>query len=247
MYEANDEVYFDGAYKKWRHFKKLKTEKKHWKTLDIQKSAVFNKSTKWKKEDFRTSYIVDCTDKGIGEGLRSDYWTNETAMGQQVAQVPDCWKIMKISLNIRNTEQCFMRILSNITTPVHWVLCIETFVGYSNRYSLGFLWSGGLYWMRTNQNLIFLTLLLWERIIGKVVPAFINYEPSHDDVWGSGGIVPSLLTSELDRGEWPASGRCPADLLPGNFLRYLLNKRQDTSQSHLETVGKRKSLVSTGN
>jgi hypothetical protein len=33
----------------------------------------------------------------------------------------------------------------------------------------------------------------------------INYAPHHEDIWGSGGIAPPLLTSTLDGGEWLAS------------------------------------------
>jgi hypothetical protein len=34
--------------------------------------------------------IANSTEQGIWEDLRSDYWTNEALMGQQVAQVPHC-------------------------------------------------------------------------------------------------------------------------------------------------------------
>jgi hypothetical protein len=30
----------------------------------------------------------------------------------------------------------------------------------------------------------------------------INYTPRHEDMWVSGGIAPSFLTSVLDGGEW---------------------------------------------
>jgi hypothetical protein len=33
----------------------------------------------------------------------------------------------------------------------------------------------------------------------------INSAPRHEDIWGSGGIAPPLMTSALDGGEWTAS------------------------------------------
>jgi hypothetical protein len=47
----------------------------------------------------------------------------------------------------------------------------------------------------------------------KLSLCLINYTPRHEDVWGSGGIAPPFLTSELDGGEWPAS--CPSRFTPG--------------------------------
>jgi hypothetical protein len=39
---------------------------------------------------------------------------------------------------------------------------------------------------------------------GRVVPE-LNYAPSHEDVWGSGGIPHAFLTLALDGGKWSAS------------------------------------------
>jgi hypothetical protein len=41
----------------------------------------------------------------------------------------------------------------------------------------------------------------------------LNQASRHEDVWGSGGIVPLLLTSALDGGE--RSGSCPGPFTPG--------------------------------
>jgi hypothetical protein len=37
----------------------------------------------------------------------------------------------------------------------------------------------------------------------------------HEDIWGSGGIVPPFLTLALDGGEWSAS--CPGRFIPGEI------------------------------
>jgi hypothetical protein len=44
----------------------------------------------------------------------------------------------------------------------------------------------------------------------KLFLCLINYAPSHEEVWRSGGIAPPLLTSALDGGEW-------SDSRPGRF------------------------------
>jgi hypothetical protein len=46
----------------------------------------------------------------------------------------------------------------------------------------------------------------------------LQYAVRHEDVWGSGGIAPSFLTSALDGGEWSASCPCrftPRKIIPG--------------------------------
>jgi hypothetical protein len=40
---------------------------------------------------------------------------------------------------------------------------------------------------------------------GTLALCLINYALFHDDLWGSGGIAPSFLTSALDGGEWSLS------------------------------------------
>jgi hypothetical protein len=42
--------------------------------------------------------------------------------------------------------------------------------------------------------------------------AFTRNECDHEDIWGSGGIAPPFLTSELDGSEWLVS--CPLVALP---------------------------------
>jgi hypothetical protein len=45
-----------------------------------------------------------------------------------------------------------------------------------------------------------------------------NVPVLHEDVSGNGGIVPTLLTSALDRAEWSASRPCrftPGERVPG--------------------------------
>jgi hypothetical protein len=50
-----------------------------------------------------------------------------------------------------------------------------------------------------------------------------NYALCHEDMWGSGGIAPPFLTSELDGGELSASS--PGERAP----RYRLDRSRDSS------------------
>jgi hypothetical protein len=42
----------------------------------------------------------------------------------------------------------------------------------------------------------------------KVLVRVLNYTPCHEDVWGSGGTDPTILTSAVYGGEWSASSHC---------------------------------------
>jgi hypothetical protein len=52
---------------------------------------------------------------------------------------------------------------------------------------------------------------MYFRMEVKLSPWLINYAPRHEDVWGSGVIATSFVTSTLDGGEWSASR-------PGRFI-----------------------------
>jgi hypothetical protein len=60
-----------------------------------------------------------------------------------------------------------------------------------------------------------------EYVEGKVV--LITSAPCHEDVWESGGITPSSLTSALDGGEWAASRS--DRFTPGKDPRHSLDDR----------------------
>jgi hypothetical protein len=80
----------------------------------------------------------------------------------------------------------------------------------------------------------------------KVVLALNYYAPRHEDVWGTGGIAPSFLTSALDGGEWSASnpGRfTPGERAPGTYCI----EGWVGSGAGLDIVKKRKIFCPAGN
>jgi hypothetical protein len=74
----------------------------------------------------------------------------------------------------------------------------------------------------------------------------VGNESSHEDVWGSGGIVPQFLTSALDGGEWSASRpNCftPEKRAPGNHW----TGNWASLRAGLNAVEKKNSLTPAGN
>jgi hypothetical protein len=70
---------------------------------------------------------------------------------------------------------------------------------------------------------------------------FIKYALYHEDVWGSGDVAPSFLTSALDGCEWPVSR-----LRRFTPLRYPLDKKLFGSQNRSERYGEKKTLSMSG-
>jgi hypothetical protein len=65
----------------------------------------------------------------------------------------------------------------------------------------------------------------------KLSQGLVNYAPRSEDVWKSGGIAPSFLTSALDGSEWSASSHCryiPEETAPSiHWIRGCVNHRTD--------------------
>jgi hypothetical protein len=83
-----------------------------------------------------------------------------------------------------------------------------------------------------NENgLIYVLYYTSNKIKVKLHLCLINQTPCHKDIWGSGGIALTFLTSPVDGDKWLSSRPCP--FTPGEtlhissltFYRYLKNRR----------------------
>jgi hypothetical protein len=78
---------------------------------------------------------------------------------------------------------------------------------------------------------------LWKLFLG-----LITYAPNHEDIWGSGSIAPSFLTSALVGGDWSTS--CPCCFTLGKQPWYLLFRRLDGLQNQSRHYGEEITVLS---